>query len=258
MRFATRPSLTAVFAFTLLLATGCADLMVLDARTALGAHPGALEAARYAEALHDAAAAHAYADRSSEFARLADEALTALNRNETTAGPDRPKLVAWRGVLLGDLGRYDEAWTELQRSMAMRPTLVAARAIVPGLRRQHQHDDVVQTCVRSAATITDRYELFNLIELCAANMDAPNEAASLAWAAPETRAFFAAERERRKREAEEARAAQAAQEADDQMRAAMQSMQDAMDESMRAAQIANQAAMDAAMQAAQLAIPTTP
>ena len=143
-------------------------------------------------------------DRPAEFRRQADEALAALTRNEATAGPDKPQLAALRGVLLLDLGRNDEAWTELQRSMALRPTLLAAGAIVPTLRLQGRHDDVVQTCDRSAGAITDRDELYKLIKLCAANMDAHDDAAALAWATPEQRAFFDAEKARRKREAQEA------------------------------------------------------
>ncbi len=213
--------------------TGCAaEYVVLNrvdnAGQRLSAHPGAVEAATYAQALHDAAAAHAFAHRPAEFRRQADEALAALTRNETTAGPDKPQLAALRGVLLLDLGRNDEAWAELQRSMALRPTLLAAGAIVPALRQQGRHDDVVQTCDRSARAITGRDELYRLIQLCAANMDAPDDAAALAWATPEQRAFFDAEKARRKREAQEALEAQ-----------------EAMDEAVRA----SQAATDTASQA---------
>jgi len=247
MRFVTRAVPFAALVMALMVAPGC-GLTTLErvqgTGAALRAHPGSLEAAAYAEALHDAIAGHAYADQSAEFRRRAEEALAALTANEATAGPDKPKLAAWRGRLLLDLGRNDEGWTELRRSMAMRPTLVAARLIVPLQHQQGHHDDVVQTCVQTAAAVTDRNELFDLIQLCAANMDARDEAGSLAWATPELRAFFDADRARRKREAEEAAAAQAAADADFQAAAAAN--QQAMDDAMRAAQMANQAAIDAA------------
>jgi hypothetical protein len=245
MRLTTRASPIAAVAIALLTA-GCADFILPErieyARTALAAHPGAVEAQRYAEAVHDAAAAGTYAGWPAQFRRLADAALQGLARSQASAGPDKPKLVAWRGVLLGDLGRYDESWNEVQRSMTMRPTLIAARALVTGLHRHHQREGVVQTCVRSAGAITDRNELFDLIDLCAANMEAPNEAEALAWATPETRAFFEDERARRRREADEQRAREAA---DFQMQA-MQNTQQLMDQAALAAQMATQQAIDAA------------
>src|SRR6478672_12734586 len=140
MRSTTRATPVAAMALVLLFATGCAEYMARDrvdsAGKRLSAHPGAVEAATYAQALHDAATAHAFADSPAEFRRRADDALAALTGNETTAGPDRPKLAALRGLLLLDLGRNDEAWAELQRSMALRPTLLAAGAVVPALRQQ--------------------------------------------------------------------------------------------------------------------------
>lgn len=261
MRLTTRALPGATVAIALLFATGCAEYVVLDrvdnAGRRLSAHPGAVEAATYGQALHDAAAARAFADNPAEFRRRADEALAALTRNEPTAGPDKPKLAALRGLLLLDLGRNDDAWAELQRSMALRPTLLAASATVPALRQQGRHDDVVQTCDRCAGAITDRSELYKLIQLCAANMDAPDGAAALAWATPEQRAFFNAETARRKREAQEALEVQQARESEEsseRTRAAMDDMQRAMDEAVRA----NQAASDAASQANQATIRATP
>lgn len=259
MRLTTRALPGATVAIALLFATGCAEYVVLNrvdnAGKRLSAHPGAVEAATYAQALHDAAAAHAFAHRPAEFRRQADEALAALTRNEPTAGPNRPKLVALRGLLLVDLGRNDEAWAELQRSIALRPTLLAAGAIVPALRLQGRHDDVVHACDSCAGAITDRTELYKLIQLCAANMDAPDGAAALAWATPEQRAFFDAETARRKREAQEALEAQ---EASERQRAAMEDMQRVMDEAVRANQAASQAAADAASLANQASIPAAP
>jgi hypothetical protein len=262
MPFTTRALPGVALAIALLFATGCVGYDVLDrvdsAGKRLSAHPGAVEAATYAQAMHDAAAAHVFADKPAEFRRRADEALAALTRNEATAGPDKPKLAALRGLLLLDLGRNDDAWAELQRSMALRPTLLAAGAILPALRQQGRHGEVAETCARSAGAITDRNELYNLIQLCAANMDARDDAAALAWATPDQRAFFDAEKARRKREAQEALEAQearVAEEASERQRAAMEDMQRATDEAIRANQAASQAAMDAASQANQATIP---
>src|SRR6266498_134203 len=104
MRLTTRAITVAAVAIVLLFAAGCADYIVRDrvdnAGRRLSAHPGAVEAATYAEALHDAATAHAFADSPTEFRRRANEALATLTRNEATAGPDKPKLAALRGLLL--------------------------------------------------------------------------------------------------------------------------------------------------------------
>jgi hypothetical protein len=259
MRLTTRAIPVSAVAVAVLFASGCSELVARDrvdnADRRLAAHPGAVEAATYAQALHDAAAVHAFAHSPTEFRRRANEALVALTRNEATAGPDKPKLAALRGVLLLDLGRDDEAWTELQRSMTLRPTLLAASAIVPALRQQRRHDDVAETCERCAAAITDRDELYKLIQLCAANMNANDDTAALAWAAPEQRAFFDAEKARRRREAQEAREDA---EASERTRAAMDEMQRAMDEAARANQAASQAAMEAAERANQLMMSPTP
>jgi hypothetical protein len=249
MRFVANVSLAAIVPTCLLLTNGCVEVLaqerVDEAGAALRAHPDAAAAQSYAAALHGAADAHAYEPGSLEFQRRASEALAALTANQTTAGPDRPRLVAWRGVLLLDLGRDDEASAELQRSMAMRPTLVAARGILPLLHRQGRPDDVADACVRIAAAITDRDELYALIQLCAANAIARDEATGLAWMTPDERAFYDAERARRERLAEEA-AEEAAQQY--QMQAAADAARD-FDDAVRAALEAHQAAVNAAMQA---------
>jgi hypothetical protein len=241
-----------------LFAAGCAELIlgerVDSTHLALQRHPGAVEAAAYAEALHEAGQQQVYRADSTEFQRRANEALVALGASEGTAGPDRPRLVAWRGLLLLDLRRNDEARVELEKSMAMRPTLIAARGLVPMLHGQGRTDAVGQTCAAGAASITERDELFGLMQLCAANMNAGDEATALSWATPELRAFYDAERARRQREAREA----AEREALEDAQHASQALMDQMAAAQAAADFANQIAMQAAMQAAQMATPPAP
>jgi hypothetical protein len=232
-----------------LLVAGCADVVlgarVDDTGMALRRHPGASAAAAYAEALHQAIEAHAYRGDSPDFQRRANEALTALSNSEAVAGPDRPRLVAWRGLLLLDLGRTDQGRAELDRSMAMRPTLVAARGIVSILHRQGRPGDVGQTCASSAAATTERDELFRLMEMCAANRKAPDDATGLSWATPEMRAFYDAERARRRWEAEEEEAAEA------------MALSRGMDDQIAAQAAAQDAAQAAAREALQAAQPPT-
>src|SRR4051812_17134957 len=129
MRPPIRIDATATATLFLLFAAGCAanDLSqrVESTHRALQRHPGAWEAAAYASALHEAIQKRLYRADAAEFQSRANEALAALRANELTAGPDRPRLVGWRGVLLLDLGRTAQARVELERSLAMRPTLVA-------------------------------------------------------------------------------------------------------------------------------------
>lgn len=249
-----------------LLVAGCADIALVarvdDTGMNLRRHPGASAAAAYAAALHQAIEAHAYRGDSPDFQRRANEALAALSNSEAVAGPDGPRLVAWRGLLLLDLGRSDQGRAELDRSMAMRPTLVAARGIVSLLHRQGRTGDVGQTCASSAAAVTERDELFGLMELCAANRKASDDATGLSWATPEMRAFYDAERARRRWEAEEAAEAEAMELSrgmEDQSAAMATAEAAAQAAAQIAAQIAAQDAAQAAAQGAlQAAQPTMP
>ena len=223
---------------------------VESARAVWSGYPDEQRTTAYAEALHDAFVRHAYADDAVTFTQHADEALAGLAGAESKSGSQLPELLAYRGLLLLDLGRNHEAWSELQRSMAITPTLVAARGIVPVWGARSQPDKVADTCARTLRAVRRASTRFELLDLCVRNMHSVSEAAALAWAPPEAAAFYRDERARRQ---------QAATWSSDQQGpeafqlANQQALQAAAMASQLAAEMANQTAMAAAQQAAQMA-----
>jgi hypothetical protein len=234
-----------------LLVTSCAGFVlrqdVESARTSWEINPSSQRAMIYAAALHDAFEGRAYADQTAEFIRRANEALASLGAGESGGGPQLATAIGYRGLLLLDLGRNHEAWAELQRSMAVAPTLAATRGIVSVWGARKRSDKVGEACARTLPAMREPDSRFQLLELCVKNMHSPTEAAALAWAPPEALAFYRDERQRRDW------AAQQAQMANDQaMQAAQMAVQQtqmANDQAMQAAQMAN----DQAVQAAQMA-----
>jgi len=230
--------------------TSCAGFItrqeVESARTAWTRDPSGQYAVIYAEALHDAFVGQAYTDQTADFRQRADEALAALAAAQSRTDPQFATLIAERGVLLIDLGRNHEGWAELQRSMAIAPTLAATRGIVSVWGARGRNNEVGAACARTLPAMRDPDSRFQLLDLCVNNMHAATETAALAWAPPEALAFYRDERARRDLLAQQA--AQMA--ATDQ---ALQAAQTANDQAQQAAQIANQAAMEAAQQAAQMA-----
>jgi hypothetical protein len=238
-----------------LLTTSCAGLVlrqnVESARTDWTINPSGQRLVLYAEALHEASVGHAYADQPSQLTQRAGEVLVALSAAEGRSGPQLPTLMAERGLLLLDLGRNHEGWAELQRSMAVAPTLVAARGIVSVWGARNRSDKVGEACARTLPAMREPDSRFQLLDLCVKNMHAATEAAALAWVPPEALAFYRDERARRDLLAQQT--AQMA--AMDQALQFQQAAQAASDQAQQAAQIANQAAMEAAQQAAQMAAP---
>ena len=188
---------------------GCAGVLLRDdvesARIEWKLNPDGQRAAVYAEALHDAFTGRAYVDQPAAFAQRAGEALAALAAGETGSGSRRPTLVAYRGLLLLDLGRNHEGWAELQRSMAIAPTLAAARGIFSVWGARGRNDEVAEACARTLPAMHDADGRFQLLDLCVKNMHTPTEAAALAWAPPGALAFYRHERALREQAAARAR-----------------------------------------------------
>ena len=224
---------------------------VESARTDWQNNPSGQRLVIYAEALHDAFAGQAYADRIADFTQRANEVLAALGAAENRGGSQLPTLIADRGLLLLDLGRNHEGWAELLRSMAIAPTLAAARGIVSVWGTRSRSDKVGEACARTLPAMREPDSRFQLLDLCVKNMHAATVAAALAWAPPEALAFYGDERARRE-EAAALLASQQAQMASDQ---ATQAAQMATEQALQAALLASQAAAAAAQQAIQSATP---
>ncbi len=184
----------------LLMLGACASMdrrgQVDKAAAELAGQPGPRTSVAYARQLHDAFGAGAYQGRAADFTTRAEQGLAALAASEPAAASDAPVLVAWRGLLLADLGRPAPSWYELQRSLALRPTLLAARAVVPAWSKSGRTDQVGATCAQTAAALNGD-ELYALVQLCREQMNAVSEEAAMAWATPEVRAFYQQEKARR-------------------------------------------------------------
>jgi hypothetical protein len=184
----------------LLIVSACAATdrraQVDKARAELAARPGPGTSVRYAQQLHDAFGAGAYQGREADFVLRAQQGLAALAASESAAASDASVVVAWRGLLLSDLGRPDESWRELQRSLALRPTLLAARAVVPVWSKSGRTDQVGATCAQTAAALKGD-DLYSLVVFCREQMNAVSEEAAMAWATAEVRAFYDQEKARR-------------------------------------------------------------
>lgn len=166
--------------------------------------PGARQVADYAQAIHSAYKADVYANEPATGEARVNEALEMLATAAVTYTDAAPTLIAWRGVLLTDIGAYGEAWTELERSFALRPTFLSAGNMVMVFGAGNLPDKVAETCAAAAPYMTDPTERYDLIELCIENMNALDEDAALAWAAPEDAEFYRAERRNRSVEHAEA------------------------------------------------------
>ena len=153
--------------------TSCAGFLlrqdVESARADWQITPTGQRAVIYAEALHDAFVGRAYVDQTADFRQRADEALSALGAAESRGGPQLPTLIADRGLLLLDLGRNHEGWAELQRSMALAPTLAAARGIVSVWGARGRNDEVGDACARTLPAMRDAASRFQLLDLCVKN-----------------------------------------------------------------------------------------
>jgi hypothetical protein len=230
---------------------GCAGFLLRDdvewARDRWKGYHDPWHAAAYAEVLHDAFVARAYADHPADFRQRAEEALAVLSQEENAAGSQRAALIAYRGLLLLDLRRRHEGWAELQRSMAIAPTRVAARGIVPAWGALKRGDKVAEACAQTLPAMRQSDDRFELLDLCVRNMHAPTEAAALAWAPPDALTFYRQESRRRAEAAEWA----ALQEQQDDMNRQMQLQ--ATEMAVEQSNIATQAAIAAAQQASQAA-----
>ncbi len=233
-------------------AVGCAAFMARDdvavARSAWRASPTPARVQAYAQMLHGAFAANAYAHHAAEFRQQVLEVLPALADAARSDAPRAATLVGYGGTLLLDVGRAQEGWAELGRSMAMGPTLVSAMAVVPAWGERNRSDNVAAICARTLPALGRADDRFRLLEVCVRSMHASSDAAALAWAPAGTLAFYRAERGRRAAALANQRSADMTQTMDSTTQSIL-----ANQAAQQASDLANQAAMDASQQAVQMA-----
>lgn len=187
---------------------------VSTAQTGARQTPGARQAIEYARAVDAAFTAGDYQPAANAQAgrAVATDALANLDRVVPTAGPDAPTLIAWRALILVDLGRADEGFAELKRSFAVGPNATAGAVLIPLYGRTNQQAELGEVCRGTVSVITDDSEKLDIIARCRTATNASTPAGEMAWMPPELVTWYQAEHARRIGAAIEADNARAAQE----------------------------------------------
>lgn len=188
-------------AFTLLAcAPSAAQLSVESvsrARNEAHQQHGPRQAVGYAEAVHHAHQAGGYQEDPKRLERDARDALSSIETVLQSAGADQPALWAWKGVLLADMGNGTESVQAFERSMALGPNLIAANHLLPIYGRANPPTGVGRVCSSTVPVVLDADERFALIESCKHATNAATESAALAWATPETIAWYRQQKQER-------------------------------------------------------------
>src|SRR5687768_4581942 len=132
--------------------------------------PGPRQVADYIDALRDAHRGKAYAKDPQKWRGRAEEAIGLADRAAAVAGKDAATLVAWKALLLADLGRSDDSWAAFLLSMELEPNVLAAQNVVLVYGMASRPDKVGETCELTAHHVTDRDELYGFIEHCIEHM----------------------------------------------------------------------------------------
>lgn len=170
---------------------------VTRARNEAHQQHGPRQAVGYAKAVHRAHKAGGYREDPKGLERDARDALSRIETVLPSAGADQPALWAWKGVLLADLGNGTESIQALERAMALGPNLIAANRLLPIYGRANPPTEVGRICASTVPVVLDADERFALIERCKHATNAATEAAALAWATPETIAWYRQQKQER-------------------------------------------------------------
>lgn len=154
---------------------------------------GARQAAAFAEAVHDSYIEGDYAKRPQVLAQDAADAVAVIDRALGGAGVDEAMLVAWRALMLGDVGRGDESLAEMERSFAIAPNYLAGINLIVVYGRANRADLVGPTCAATVEVLTSADDKLAVIQLCRTNMNAVSNEGEMAWMSPELIEWYQAE-----------------------------------------------------------------
>lgn len=163
------------------------------ARSSASQLAGARQAAELAQAIHAAALAGDYRTKPTVLQTDVHLAVTTIDRAVPTAGPDAPMLVAWRGMMFGDLGLLPEMKAEFERSFQMGPNKLAGENLVLIYGAANDHERVGQTCNATINVLSGSDEKLDLIAMCRKNMNAATPAGEMAWMSPQLIAWYQGE-----------------------------------------------------------------
>lgn len=207
---------------------------VVQARNAALQQPGALSAYQLANTIHGYARAGHYANRRQLHEYDVRDAIDRLSSAPAMAAEDQAMLATWRGILYGDIGNKERAVEELNHSLSVAPTNLAAGTLITHFAMTGQVQAIFETCKSVAPVLRDPNEKYQLTQHCMQNSRAISQAAALAWAPPEHVEWFHAETARRQNAQAAYQQQQAAQQAYEQQQEQARQAQDARERSNRA------------------------
>ncbi|MDX2086850.1 MAG: hypothetical protein SFX73_03320 [Kofleriaceae bacterium] len=155
--------------------------------------PGPRQAQELAAAVHEAVLAGDYRTQPHHLQAAGGTAIAAIDTALPTAGVDAAILIAWRGLMLADLGKPTEALSELERSFQIAPNKLAGRNLVLVYGAANLPQKVGATCAATVDVMRSSDEKLDLIALCRKNMNAASNEGEMAWMSPELVAWYQAE-----------------------------------------------------------------
>lgn len=146
---------------------------------------GARQAQEFAAAVHRAYESGDYAKRSEVGVGNANEAIGTIERALPSAGIDAPTLLAWRAIMLLDMGRHDEGYAELNRSFEAGPNELAGSMLIDVASKQNRPDLVGSLCARTVPVVPTDEGKLALIARCRKRMNALSSEGEMVWMSPE-------------------------------------------------------------------------
>ena len=155
------------------------------------------QAQEFAMAVHAAHRAGDYKANVALGVADASEVVAVIDRALPQAGVDAPTLVAWRGLMLLDLERANDALAELERSVAMGPNQLAGEVLVDVYGAANRPERVGPICAAMVPALRDDDDKLSFIARCRRNMNALSNEGEMAWMSPELITWYQAENARR-------------------------------------------------------------
>ncbi len=207
---------------------------VVSARNAALQQPGALSAYQLANTIHAYAKAGHYANRGALLQQDANDAIARLSAAPAMAADDQAMLATWRGILYGDLGNREMAIEELNHSLSVAPSNLAAGTLVTHFALAGEMPSIFNTCKSVAPILRDPNEKYQLTQHCMKSSRAISQAGALAWAPPAHVDWYHAETVRRQQSHAAQQQQQAAIQQQQQQQQAIQQQQAARERSNNA------------------------
>ncbi|WP_205633806.1 hypothetical protein [Labilithrix luteola] len=161
------------------------------------ANGGVRQAQEFAAAVDGAFKAGDYKKKAKAGVIDAGEAMQAIDRVLPMAGVDGPTLVAWRAVLLLDVGRTNDAFSEYNRSFAMGPNELAGTALIDHYSQANRPDLAGEVCAKTVPALRTTDAKLEMIARCRKRMNAISPEGEMAWMSPELVDWYQTENARR-------------------------------------------------------------